>query len=97
MNKKFDHTIIGLLLGIAVPFLVLAVFFFFKYSHMTVDRFFYMIRLEDTLSPRISLCVIANLFVFYSFIWTHRYKSARGVILATFIYAAFIVYLKFFA
>lgn len=96
MNKKFDHLLIGTLLGLAAPVIVLFVFYLVRYSHMSFGRFMDMVAMEGTFSPRISLCVIVNLLIFYIFIWTNRYYSARGVILATFVYAGLVVYLKVF-
>jgi len=97
MNKKFDKVWIGTVLGLLSPIIVFFSFFLIRYSHMTAGRFFDYVMREGTLSPRISLCVIVNLLIFYIFIWTHRYYSARGIILATFVYASFVIYMKFIA
>ena len=43
----------------------------------------------------ISICVFPNLLAFFIFIWTNYLKSARGVLLATFIYAFIIFIGKF--
>jgi hypothetical protein len=97
MNKRFDHLLVGAALGLAGPVLTLFVFYLIRYSHMSFARFMQMVSLEGTFSPRISLCAIVNLLIFYLFIWTNRYYSARGVILATFVYAGLIVYIKVIA
>jgi hypothetical protein len=97
MNKKFDHLLIGTVMGLIGPALVLFLFYLIRYSHMTFGRFMQMVGMEGTFSPRISLCAIINLLFFYIFIWTNRYYSARGVILATFAYAGLIVYIKVIA
>ena len=97
MKKKFDHIVIGIVLGLLGPVIVLFLFYLIRYHHMTFGRFLTMVGMEGTFSPRISLCAIINLLVFYIFIWTNRYYSARGVILATFVYAGLIVYIKVIA
>ena len=97
MNKKFDKVWLGTVLGLLSPIIVFFSFFLIKYSHMTIGHFFDYVSREGTLSPRISLCVIINLLIFYIFIWTHRYYAARGIILATFVYAGFVIYMKFIA
>ncbi|MEW6467391.1 MAG: hypothetical protein AB1458_00615 [Bacteroidota bacterium] len=97
MSRRFDNLWIGAVLGLLSPIAVFFAFYLIKYSHMSLGRFFDYVSREGTLSPRISLCVIINLLIFYIFIWTHRYYSARGIILSTFIYAAFVIYVKFIA
>lgn len=94
--KKLDHFVIGLLAGILSPAIVLLLFYFIRYSGMGLGRFLKFIQMEGTLSPRISLCVIINLLLFYLFIWSNKYRSAKGIIFATFVYAGWVVYLKVF-
>ncbi|HEY6161912.1 MAG TPA: hypothetical protein VI112_11835 [Bacteroidia bacterium] len=94
MKTRFDHLLIGAALGLVAPVIVLLIFYVIRYSHISFGRFLQMVNMEGTFSPRISLCVIVNLLIFYLFIWTNRYYSARGVILATFVYAGLVIYLK---
>ena len=94
MRTKFDHMLIGTALGLVAPVIVLLLFYVIRYSQISFGRFLQMVNMEGTFSPRISLCVIVNLLIFYLFIWTNRYYSARGVILATFVYAGLVIYLK---
>jgi hypothetical protein len=61
---------------------------------MGIHNFVYYIRNEGTFSPRISLCVIMNLGLFFIFYKLKMDRSARGIILATFLYAGLVVYLK---
>jgi hypothetical protein len=86
--------LIGTALGLVAPVIVLLLFYVIRYSQISFGRFLQMVNMEGTFSPRISLCVIVNLLIFYLFIWTNRYYSARGVILATFVYAGLVIYLK---
>jgi hypothetical protein len=97
MSKRFDHILVGTLLGLIGPVVVLFLFYLVRYHQLTFGRFLAMVGMEGTFSPRISLCAIVNLLIFYIFIWTNRYFSARGVILATFVYAGLIVYIKVLA
>ncbi|MBA3706639.1 MAG: hypothetical protein H0W84_12290, partial [Bacteroidetes bacterium] len=66
------------------------------YSSMTVDVFVKNLRLGDTYTPLLSMCVLANLAIFYPFLWKEKWKGAKGVLAATFVWAGLIVYLKFF-
>ncbi len=92
----FDKTWIGLILGIIAPVIALSLYYFINYRFMTIHNFINFLKLGDTYTPLISLCVLANLGVFYLFIWKEKYKGARGVIASTFIWAALVLYLKFF-
>ncbi|MCF8370297.1 MAG: hypothetical protein K9H64_01660 [Bacteroidales bacterium] len=96
MRSKFDAPYIGLLVGIIVP--LIGLFVFYKYNFQTLDfREFidHVIRI-NRIPQLLSLSVIANLAVFYLFIWKKFYYSARGVIGATFIYVLVVLILKYF-
>ena len=92
----FDKTWLGILLGLMAPLFAFMLYYFINYNFMTFRNFINFMKLGDTYTPIISLCVLANLAVFYLFIWKNRYKGTRGVLISTFIWAGFIVYLKFF-
>lgn len=94
---KLDTTLLGLIIGILAPLLMMVGYYFIYRSYMTLDSFIRFICFGGTLSARISLCVIINLGIFFLFIYKEKYNSARGIIIATFLYAGLIVYLKFFA
>ena len=95
VRKKLDSLWIGAVIGLFSPLCSLFVFYLIRYHHITFEKFFNEILLEhNILTPVISLCVITNLLVFFIFIWTNRNHSARGVLLATFIYAGYVVYQK---
>ena len=64
---------------------------------MGLGKFVDYLALEGTFSPRISLCVILNLGLFFTFYWTKMDRAAKGIISATFLYAGLIVYLKLIA
>src|ERR1043165_8715946 len=95
-NFDFDKTWIGIVLGLIAPVLGFFIYYFYGYSYMPLHGFINYIRMGETYTPLISLCVLANLAAFYPFIWKEKYKGAKGVLGATFFWAAVIVYLKFF-
>jgi hypothetical protein len=96
MAKKFDTVWIGTITGLITPIFTLFIFYLVKYNHLTFGQFYTDILLANNIiTPVISLCVITNLLVFFIFIWTNRYYNARGVLLATMIYAGYVVYKKF--
>jgi len=91
-----DKTWVGSVLGLLAPFITLVLYYLIKYHYMTVGRFIDYLILGDTYTSVVTLSVLANLGVFYLFLWKNKYKGARGVLLATFIWGAVIMYLKFF-
>lgn len=96
MKLKLDSLLLGFLLGMIAPVIVFFGYFFINYPYMSFGGFVNYLILGRTYSALISLCVIANLLVFFLFLQKDKYLSARGVIMATFIYAGLVFYLKFF-
>lgn len=96
MLQKADKVYIGLLLGIVAPFIGFFAFYMITYSHLSIGSFIKKMILAHVYTPLISLCVISNLPVFFTFIYSDKYYGARGVLLATFIYAGLVVFLKYF-
>jgi hypothetical protein len=94
-NIDWDKTWIGLALGIAAPMIALSVYYLVNYNYMTISGFINYMKLGDTYTPVISLCVLANLAPFYLLVNKEKYAGTKGVLGATFIWAGFIVYLKF--
>lgn len=94
IKQKYDHTQLGLVLGILLPILSFIVLWAFKNENGLINyiQSFYRI---GKLSNLVSLSVIPNLLLFFLFIWTERNRSARGVLLATFVFAFIIALLKF--
>ncbi len=89
---KYDNCILGFGLGIIVP--IIAFLLFYLYRHPKSFQIFYeQVLTVNVISRLVSLCAIPNLLVFFIFIWTNRYKSAHGVIGATFVYAIVVLIL----
>ncbi len=95
-NIDFDKIWIGLVSGMLAPFITFMLYYFINYRYMDARSFISFLKLGDAYTGIVSLCVLANLGVFYLFIWKEKYLGARGVLGATFIWAAFVLYLKFF-
>ncbi|HRH63467.1 MAG TPA: hypothetical protein PLI68_09085 [Bacteroidia bacterium] len=93
--KKYDKLLLGLALGIITPVLVLLVYYQVNFYYIRVDTFLYETFMKRIFLPLLSLCVVGNLAVFFLFIQTDRYLSARGVVMATLIYAILVFILKF--
>ncbi len=95
MRSKLDTVIIGLITGILVPVIGLFVFYFFSFDTLSISEFLDHIIRIHRIPQLISLSVIANLGVFYIFIYKKFYYSARGVIMSTFLYTIVVLILKY--
>ena len=93
---NFNKTWIGIFLGLLTPSLVLLLYYMINFGYLTISGFMKYLQLGDTYTPLISLCVLGNLAVFYPFIWKEKWKGAKGVLAATFIWTAIVLFLKFF-
>ena len=92
----FDKTWIGLVAGLLAPTISLCIYYLINYRFMTLQGFINYLKIGDTYTPLISLCVLTNLAVFYPYIWKEKWNGAKGVLGATFIWAGLVVFLKFF-
>ena len=92
----FDKMWLGVSLGVLAPVLTMFGYYLINFHHITLMRFFEHIYKVHIEAPFLSLCVVSNLLVFFIFIWSEKYLSARGVLLSTFLYGGAVVYLKYF-
>ena len=93
---KKDTVLRGLITGIIAPFFG---FYFYKisfFNYWNLKQFFFRLIEMDKLAAVISLSIIANGALFFLFLNRGWDNSSRGVLFATFIYGAVIIYLKFF-
>jgi len=96
MIKK-DDVITGFVIGIIAPVLAFLIYYYAKFSAYSLSEMFRYIVTLRLLSPLISLSLVANLLSFFIFIWMKADRSAKGVLLATFVYGTVIVFLIYFS
>lgn len=96
MINKIDTVLAGLILGLAAPMLVLGIIYAYKFNQQSPEDFYLVLKAMKIESALLSLCVLANLALFFILLQFDFYKGAKGIILATFIYSAVVVYFKFF-
>ncbi len=94
LRKRFDNILSGVIIGLLAPFLFSIGFYFYNYSYTT-----YAVMIEhyydvNEMAAIISLCLLTNLLAFFLLYWAKFEMTPRGVILATFIWGAAIVYFK---
>ena len=97
MKKTFDNLYLGITFGMLAPLLAFLLYYLYDFRFMSLKIFWGYLQANSLFTADLKRCVIANLAVFFLFIYTERLKSARGVLLSTFIYAGIIAYLTFLA
>ncbi len=80
---------IGLLAGLLLPVIVMFVFYLFSFYGFTIEEFIHFLIKMEIASKFLVLAVISNLLVFFLFIRLNYFYSARGVVLATILFALF--------
>ena len=94
--QRYDKIITGLIPGLFGPWLGAFVFYLFMFNHLTVNGFIKMIMNNGaTHAPLLSVSLIFNLVFFFLFLRKDMYRSTNGVIFAVFLYAPFVIYLKY--
>ena len=93
---KKDSTILGLTVGLLAPLLVMFGFWKYQFGHTSLIGFYEVMVDSGNLPGLISIGLLGNLGAFFVFYRQKLDVSARGVIMATFVYGLIIVTLKFF-
>ena len=98
-KKNLDSIVAGFVPGLIVPVIAAYLFYLSQNSAMRFSEFSHFIAyiFKYHLATKVlSVALIANLSIFFLFLQTNRYKSARGVILATLLYAVVSLFYMFF-
>jgi hypothetical protein len=90
-NVNLNKLWIGLIVGVLAPIVTLLIVFKSNYKTLTLFEFLDQLERMGVYTKMLSLCVIPNLLFFFVFIWRNYLSSARGVVLATFIYAGIVI------
>lgn len=98
-SKRFNSLKTGILIGIIAPLFGFVIYGFYwslsfhrTFSYFVTDVF---IKTAEFRSSIVALSLLINLIPFFIFLRSDRYKSARGVLLAVFIYVPLVLYFKF--
>lgn len=84
----------GFVLGIILPVVSFLVFYFYRYREIPVVEFLRLTYFSDVLSPLLSLNILPNLIIFFIFIRKDYLLSARGVLIATFLFGGMVLFFK---
>lgn len=86
-KRPLDKIWVGLLFGVLLPFFVMFLFYLSSYAYLEVPEFLRKMVLSAIFFKLLSLCAVINLGSFFFFYQTKNDRAARGVILATLIFA----------
>ena len=94
---KKDNLKLGLLLGFLAPVIGIFGYYLWKFSLFTLNEFFQVLNMQKSLlSGIISIALIANAILFTLYINEHKDKTAKGIFIATCIYALVTLGFKWF-
>ena len=93
-----DSLRLGLVIGFLAPLFGMLVYYLVQFRMFTLEEFFYvMFTQRSLLTAVISISLIANAVVFTIFINKRSDRTARGIFIATCIYAIASLLVKLFA
>lgn len=95
MKYKYDSLKLGLLLGILAPVITMVVIYLIKFTDYNLSELIDFLVEKKVFTKIVSLCVIPNLALFFLFLNKYLYRSARGILLATIVFAVFVFITKF--
>lgn len=95
MLDKIDKVWIGLLFGIIFPSFCFSCYWLFMHNQLKFPfEFIEFLRSKDMFQEVAILCVIANLGVFYLSLNKKIFDFGKGLIIATFLYVGFVLYIS---
>jgi hypothetical protein len=87
MKKNSNKLAYGFFPGLILPLIVFVVLYFFSKQEVTLTEYLQSLWRLGALLKILSLCVLPNLLLFLNFYRLKYDLAARGVIMATFVYA----------
>jgi hypothetical protein len=93
-RNRYDKILTGWLIGAFLPILILLITYEVKYSEMEFQQFLRNMWQMRIFMKLLSLCVFPNLGFFFLFYRMKYDMAARGVIMATFMYAFVVLIFK---
>jgi len=93
-HNKYNQLSFGWLIGFLAPILIFIITYLVKYSEMEFISFLQNMWQMKIFMKLLSICAFPNLGFFFMFYRLKYDLSARGVILATFMYAFSVIIFK---
>lgn len=86
---------LGFFIGLGFPMIFFLIYFLFRFKDLTITQYYQLLLHTGKIVHVVSLAVFPNLIPFMFFVRTSRFKSGRGIMAITIIYALLIFALKF--
>jgi hypothetical protein len=94
MRNRYDRMLIGWIIGTIVPVLIFMITYQLKYSEVDFMKYLKDLWQMKMFLKLLSLCVYSNLGLFFLFYRMKYDLAARGVIMATLMYALLVLVVK---
>ncbi|MCK5169889.1 MAG: hypothetical protein KAQ75_08415 [Bacteroidales bacterium] len=94
MQSKINNLKLGLILGILAPAITILLVYLIQFSGYDFQELLDFLVSTRAFTKIISLCVIPNLALFFIFLNKNYYYSARGILVATILFAIFVFITK---
>lgn len=94
LGSAINNRWIGALIGLIAPMIVMYCFYSYKYGHLEFQVFIDRLIVAQIFTSLISLCAVVNLGLFFLFLRTNKDYASHGVLLATLLYAFFVLIYK---
>jgi tryptophan-rich sensory protein len=92
-----DNIKLGLVLGFLSPVLGMTIYYLMRFRLFSVGDFFRVLMMQKSLmSGVVSIALVANAIVFTIYINKHKDHTAKGIFIATCIYAVAALALRWF-
>lgn len=95
-RAKNDTLLTGFLSGLFLPIIIFIGLFLYKYSDLVLLEYIESLWYNNLAFKILSVCVFPNLIPFLLFIRKKKDYAARGVVMATIIYALVVLASKVF-
>lgn len=93
-KNKIDQLKFGFWPGLLMPMIVFIIVYVLKGENQPLSQYISGLWMFDVLIKLLSLCVFPNLLLFLFFIRKKYDRAARGVLMATFVYAFIVLFSK---
>ncbi|MBP5473777.1 MAG: hypothetical protein J6X92_03335 [Bacteroidales bacterium] len=94
--KKLDKTVVGIIAGLILPFIVALIVFLSAKGEPNLKAWMMRINLAHIETHIISLCVFSNIVLFFIFNRLDMLRATRGVLAITILWAFLVFGIKFF-
>ena len=96
IRNKYNRTRVGFYSGLFTPLVLFLLIYLRKYPEMTFVDYIRNLWFIDLIAKIVSLCVFPNILIFLFFIRKKYDWAARGVLMATLLYALFVLAAQLF-